>query len=708
MSRWVISFLVSSLVACSNAPRVPADLPADGFNQTADTAEVSALLDVAASTETPMELSTAEVSLPDQVAVETFDVPGDVLGQEEAVSNGPCLANPSAGTYSGEPMQPSQSGPGLNEHEQEHFETLASALLALPNIFFVDTWHADTGLYEVRWKGGEVLFKRDFGPDGPIFETVELSGELPFGCTDPAGFNTYESALAAGANPMATNYEELGYSPDDPRVVFIPTQDHCYPFPFLRIAQLYDAPNAPDFHYSPMPWGVGSGGSHGALDVIQSRTPLVIAGSGLRQGFDTEATPMGVDIAPTVLHLLGASPEPGLKHGRGFSDTYLKWQDGEALDQLWEEGSCVTPFQYAFIFLFDGLNANELTWLFESQDTALPAFTDILQEALIFRNGATAGFPSVSVPGHLSVGTGLLNGHHNFIGNGFYYRAEDEILAPGNIMAQADRYLADPQLALDLFDFIMNPAGETIFEAAHRHFDDGIFTASVNELTLRGADHSLIDMAAAFAGGARSDYYDLADQVAIPQVLGLLDEHANTDQKMLFYVSLFGTDDAGESAGPHGPALREKLQTIDLYLGKFLERLDKLGIRERSVIVLTADHGMELQDKNRSGGWQGAMQATGIKYLDPDGFGFVYLPELVASCQEVVCVNGSCSATIMVSDDDTGLPVAGVGVQLDAPASPVATTDDAGTTIMAGPDGAFTLLLQHGKYNTATLNCQAP
>ncbi len=708
MRHWVVSLVVSGLVACSGADKGTRDVIVDGPDTGRDRADAGLLTDGAASPETQMDQSPGELPLSDLVALEVSDASGDSQQAEDIAAEVACLGKPGSGTYSGDPLQPSQKGPGINFHEQAHFESLASALLALPNIFFVDTWHADTGLYEVRWQGGSVLFKRSFGPDGPSFETVELTGEFPFGCTDAAGYNSYESALAGGTNPMATNYEELGYAPDDPRVVFISTKDHCYPFPFLRIAQLYDAPNAPDFHYSPMPWGVGSGGSHGALDVIQSRTPLVIAGAGLRKGFETEATPMGVDIAPTVLHLLGASPEPGIKHGRGYSDTYLKWQDGEALDHLWEEGSCVAPFQYAFIFLFDGLNANELTWLFESQDVALPAFSTILQEALIFRNGAIAGFPSVSVPGHLSVGTGLLNGHHHFIGNGFYYRAEDEILAPGNIMAQAERYLADPKLALDLFDFIMNPEGETIFEAAHRHFGDDIFTASVNELTLRGANHSLIDMAAAFAGGARSDYYDLADQVAIPQVLGLLDEHADTDRKMLFYVSIFGTDDAGESAGPHGPALRAKLQTIDLYLSKFLERLDTLGIRDSSVIVLTADHGMELQDKNRSGGWQAAMQATGITYLDPDGFGFVYLPELVGSCQDVVCAGGSCSATILVSDDDTGLPVAGVGVQLNAPASPVATTDDSGTTPMAGPDGAFTLLLSHSKYNPATLDCQAP
>jgi hypothetical protein len=646
---------------------------------------------------------------PDVLAGEiSIDAVGDSSLDVEAKAEvqQACLATPAVSTCTEDDFPVPPEGVGLNPLEIPHFEAMSTALLALQNIFFVDTFHPDTGLYEVRWADGYLLFKRSFDSTGPLFEVVELEGENPFGCTDPAGFNTYDAALEAGTNPMETTYEELGYAADDPRVTFIPTEDHCYPFPYLRISQLYDAANAPDFHYSATPWGVGSGGSHGALDVIQARTPLVIAGAGLRQGFESEATPKGVDIAPTILHLLGATPELGLKHGLECDETYLKWQDGEALDGLWEEEACVEPFQFAFIFLYDGLNSNELVHLYESQDVALPGFFDIMDEALIFRNGAITGFPTVSVPGHLSVGTGMLNGHHNFIGNGFYYRVEQQILSPGNIIAEADRYLADPQLALDLFDFIMNPDGETIFEAATRHFGDGIFTASVNELTLRGAQHSLIDMAAAFAGGARADYYELADQVAIPQVLGLLDEHAESGKKMLFFVSMYTTDDSGEHGGPHGGELRNKLVSLDLYMSKFLERLDSLNIRDKSVIVLTADHGMELQDKSRSGGWQGAMQGTGVKYLDPDGFGFVYLPVLEPICQAVNCGPGGCVASILVTDADTGIPVEGAGIMLESPASPVSETDADGMADFAlGENQTATLMASHSEYNQATFSC---
>jgi phosphonoacetate hydrolase len=683
-----------------------------------DGGTVSDLTDSTGPAEDGMDLSvpeTLEVQLPDRmIPVDVSDVDGGdggVDGElvpetlEPDVPEPVCLAPPESGEYLGSAAEPVPDGPGIGPWEGEAFETLAEALLAQPNIFFVDTYNVETGLYEVRWAGGFLAFERTFGPDGPTFAVVAQEGTEPFGCTDPAGFNTYASALAAGTNPMGTSYPELGYEEGDPRVVFIPTEEHCYPLPLLRIAQLYDAPNAPDFHYSPMPWGVGSGGSHGALDVLQSRAPLVIAGHGLRQGFEAERSPLTADIAPTVLHLMGAQAGPGLRHGLDHSATWLAWQDGEALPGLWEEGACVEPFQYAFILLFDGLNSNELVHLYESGEVSLPAFQSILDGALIFRNGATVGFPSVSVPGHLTVGTGMLNGHHRFIGNGFYYRSEKQVLSPGNILAQADRYLADPQLALDLFDFIMNPAGETLFEAAHRHFGDGVFTASVNELTLRGADHSLIDMASAFAGmGGRSDYYDLADQVAIPQVLGLLDEHAGTEGKMLFFLSFYGTDDAGESGGPHGAALRQKLVTLDLYMGKLLERLDALGIRDRSLIVLTADHGMELQDKNRSGAWAPAMQATGLKYLDPDGFGFVYLPTLRPEVTASECGAGGCTVTVTVRDANTEEPVPGATVTGPGDPPAAAGTDETGLAVLSLPSvGPETLSFTHPDYNPATV-----
>jgi hypothetical protein len=627
----------------------------------------------------------------------------------EADSAGPavCLAPPAEVEFVAAEPALLFDDQGVNDAEMPHFEKLADALLSVGSILFVDTYLSDEGLYLVRWKDGQLKFKRELTQDGPTFEVVETTGGEPFLCTDPTGFNSYEKELEAGENPAGTALPEMGYAEDDPRVSFIDSDKHCYPFPFLRIAQLFDSPQAPDFQYAFTPWGVGGGGSHGALDVSQSRAPLVIAGKGIRKGFDELSTALSVDIPATLLYLMGALPGEGVSHGLPAGGTYLKWQDGEPIPGLLEEGSCVEPFRYGFIFLFDGLQSNELVHDLESDEVDLPAFESIAADGLVFRNGAIVGFPSVSVPGHLSIGTGMLNGHHNFLANGFYYRKEKLTLAPGQIMADAEQYLKNPDKAMELFDFIFNPAGETIFQAAHRHFGEVIFAASVNELTLPGADFSLIDMARAFGG--RDDYFDLADTLAIPEILGLLDEHAPSGRPMLFYVSFFGTDNAGESCGPHGDCLRNKLVELDGLMQMFLDRLDELGIRDRSAIILTADHGMELQDKGRFEAWGPAIAQSGVKIIDPDGFGLAYIPAMRLECEIACPGESSCAATVVVTDDDTQEALSGVQLLVTSPDCPgcTAQTDATGQALLPLPGGtaAASLSAAHPSFNPAV--CQA-
>jgi hypothetical protein len=539
-----------------------------------------------------------------------------------------CLEDPSPGAYLA-PFTPdiAPGEQGISPEELDRFETMAGKLLDDPSILFVDTWLAEEDLYLVRHKTGLLKFKRTFGPSGPQFEVVaQEGGPSPFSCTAADGLNTYEAELAAMTNPMGTTYPELGYEDGDPRVGFVDVDETCFPFPYLRIAQLYDAPDAPDFHYSFTPYGVGGGGSHGALDVFQSRTPLVISGYGVKKQVDAQTTPESVDIAPTVLWLMGGAPGPGLRHGVAHTATWLKWQDGRPLTGLLEDDGCVPPFQYVFIFLFDGLASNELVHLWESADPTIPAFSKILSGGTVFRNGAVTGFPTVSAPGHLTVGTGMYNGHHRFLSNGFYRRDKGEILSPSQIFSNQQAYIDNPQLAIDLFNDIFHPGGETMCEAGHRLLGDSLFCAMVNELTLRGADYNIVSVAENM--DFRADYYELADMMAMPQLLGLIDEHAGGPEPFLAYTSFYKTDDAGEGAGPHGPLVRQKLAALDAYMGKFLERLEEKKIMDRSLVVLTSDHGMELQDKNRVGNWKGVLPSTGIPFIDPDGFGFVYLLDL--------------------------------------------------------------------------------
>lgn len=620
----LVAAILSLTAACSSSSNSGPE--ADALLDVAHdkTAEVGP--DVAADdapvgeTVSPVSDLLAELASNDFVDL-VADSDPEIDAQAEEMVAPTCLNPPPTGQFTSDASIVVPQQQGVDQSELASFHVLSDAALSGGKALLVTTWLADEDTYMIKFDGGHVKFKRIFNGSEFTYEVIEQLPGSPLSCTDPAAYNSYESELAAYENPMDTTYEDLGYEADDPRVGFIPSDKHCYPGMFQRIAQLYDAPNAPDFHVSATPYGWGSGGSHGALDVLQSRGPLVFSGAGIKKQFDASTVVRSVDIAPTVLHLMGAVPEPGIKQGVPHDSVYLKWQDGEPQTSMLEEG-CVQPYNYVIIILFDGLQSNELVHLYESGEFELPSFTQIMDNGTIFRNGALQGFPSVSVPGHLTVGTGLDNGHHYFVGNGFYYREEEKILSPGDIMAKADEFAAEPEKALELFDEIMNPGAETIFEAAHRHFGEDFFCASINELTLRGADYNLVDLARAL--GPRIDYYDLADTMAIPQVTDLLGKNFEAGP-MLFYLSFYGTDKVGEHVGPHGQELREKMFWLDGQIAPLLSKLDELGIADETLIILTADHGMELQDKNQPGSWAAAMQATEIPYLDPDGFGFVYL-----------------------------------------------------------------------------------
>ena len=102
---------------------------------------------------------------------------------------------------------------------------------------------------------------------------------------------------------MATLAAELeagaasGYSGTDPAQAFVEPEHLSYPLALERIAQLFDSPNAPDIVISPKSYAFGrQPGQHGALDVVQSRAPLVFSGPGIKPGM-TDAICAQVDVA---------------------------------------------------------------------------------------------------------------------------------------------------------------------------------------------------------------------------------------------------------------------------------------------------------------------------------------------------------------------------------------------------------------------------
>ncbi len=392
----------------------------------------------------------------------------------------------------------------------------------------------------------------------------------------------------------------------------------------------------------------------------------------------------------------------------------LRFQDGRVLDEALDP-ACGGA-EHVLIVLLDGLSSNELNELLASPDLLpIPHLRRLAAEGTRFARGAISGFPSLSGPGHLTVGTGVWPGHHGVLSNGVYERSSGQRFSVGEIMGRLTDYLDDPEEVERLFEHFSDHRSETIFQALHRAWGPydadtrtGPFGAAVNEGAFAGADYDVIDLLEELGGSAKPGggagplgELDLMDRAATVQVQRLLTS-GETPPPTLLYVALYSTDDAGQVAGPHSELLRETLAEVDEQLGQMLGAYEQAGVLERTAVIVVADHGMELQDTARACPHRQALGGAGVRHVDPDGFGFVYLRCLRLSARW----SGPGTLEVEVFDDGTGRPVAGAAVAWDGPGCPDCrgVSDAGGRLGLVAPEAppyAATLRASHAEYNPA-------
>jgi hypothetical protein len=412
-------------------------------------------------------------------------------------------------------------------------------------------------------------------------------------------------------NPEGTSYPDHGYGDGDPRLSFPDLERGSYPYLMRRFASLFDGKNAPDMAVVLAPYASGGMGSHGDADATQSRAPLVLRGPGVRAGRVNEAA-NHVDIAPTVAGLLGVDPVTGVdgRTGRWTSGQMLAWQDGDVLVDALEDTCAYGAAEHAVVMILDGFNHNELmNGVAEGRYPNLARIAD--EQAAVFAGGSVVGWPSFSLPGHVSIFTGAWQGHHGMISNSFHVRETGES-GPGIGLSEMLANRAAGEAAMDMY---LSREVETLFEAVARSTPDSVI-ASVNELTNRGANW---DPGAEGPPPPPTDIaiYALADEAAVLQISNLFSE---VGPPGLLGVSLYMSDAAGQDYGPHGDEARSALQDTDVRVGRILDLYEEAGVFEDTVFVLTADHGMSLMDSSRSAAWADAVDGT-IRYDR-----MVYLP----------------------------------------------------------------------------------
>lgn len=604
---------------------------------------------------------------------------------------------------------------GLSAWEWSAGMLARDALLQSTSVKWVATLDVETGIYYLWHPGGEMSFTRSFDEDGMTFDILTQVGDDPFPNQDPLYAAGYDEEIALLENPNNIQMTEHGYAENDPRVGWIPDAAAGYPDALFRITQVFDSPAGPDLAFDVHAAHGGGTGTHGNLGLLQSRVVLLFSGAGIKPGVLLDAAARLADLAPTALALLGADVVEGIdERGRRVTNNFLPWQDGHALAEVMTNPHVQGLSERVVVLLFDGLSPNELYYHYEHRNDGgldLPNFFRLIENGTFYRGGAITGWPSISLPGHTLMGAGVVQGKHGLMCNDGYLRTTGERFSFNWFFDHLTEILADPSIAENYYKlFYADERGfENLFAAIHRNFGDwdiaqpgtwgDAYTACVNELTFLGADYGYYEilklLAALLPDAAKWDdeVYELADMTVPLQISATLADPTHQPPQLTL-ASFYTTDHQGELHGPHSPALREALVTLDERVGAILDAYERRGLMETTTFIVTSDHGMELLKPGSFDPWSTRLTDAGVQAIALGGDQLLYLL-VMRLLPDVAAVNIGVPVTFTVTvlDDDTQAPLAGVEVAVaGGECDPcTATTDAAGaatlTVTPTSPDG---------------------
>jgi len=399
----------------------------------------------------------------------------------------------------------------------------------------------------------------------------------------------------------------------DPVAVQDPFADDGFPFAALRLHSLFADPRAPDLavvHTGAHHWPERGGhlGEHGSLNALQSRAALVLSGAGVTQRGVVERVARTVDVGATLAHLTGGSYDE---------------MDGVPIDLVSPQARHVVGL------LWDGAPSGELLTLTAAGE--LPAVARLLDRGCALRGGAIAEFPSVTLVNHTCALTGVGPGRHGIVHNAFYDRVSGEQVVPNSA--------ASWHRAMDW----LRPGVRTVFE----RLPAGARSACVNEPVDRGASYSTFALIRdAGIGGAgtlasmlpaavddavatqlhvsASEDYAWATQVDASGLAQVLDLWREPEPPRFTWWNTTLTDSGHHAGGPGSPIARASLRDADRRLGVWLDLVEERGLLDDTVVLLTADHGMQGADPDCTGDWDEALTAAGVPFRD-EAYGFLYL-----------------------------------------------------------------------------------
>ena len=391
----------------------------------------------------------------------------------------------------------------------------------------------------------------------------------------------------------------------------------CYPHAAARLQSLFSDRRAPDLavvHTGAHHWPDRGGhlGEHGSLNAIQSRAPLILSGPGVSARGVVDDVARTVDVGATLAFLCG----------------------GDTSDMEGRPIPAVTAgARHVVGLLWDGAQCADL--LAQIAAGALPNVARLLARGCAFRGGAIAEFPSVTLVNHTSALTGVGPGRHGIVNNAFYDRELGQQVVPNS----SDNWHRSMSW--------LRPGVRTVFERVP------VRTACVNEPVDVGATYStfalLRESRESGGSGTVSDFLpaivdnphathdhvsandDYAwgskvDAAGLDQVLELW---RDGEPPGLMWWNTTLTDSGHHAGGPGSEIARASLRDADARLGAWLDLVEERGLLDDTVVLLTADHGMEAADPACTGDWGDALRAADVPFRD-EAYGFLYLGNDVA------------------------------------------------------------------------------
>ena len=252
-------------------------------------------------------------------------------------------------------------------------------------------------------------------------------------------------------------------------------------------------------------------------------------------------------------------------------------------------------------------------------------------------DGVEVAMPSMTYPSHTTIATGVWPARHGIVSNtrfdppagspAWYYEFDAMRATPiwalarwrGLVTAGAS-WPVTVGATMDVLYPESNqaPPGESWLARARRESTPGLVDAVVAELGGFGENDN--------RQAVQRDRFTAAVAAHI----------VRSAKPHLLLVHLMETDSAQHADGPGSPASREAIERIDAHVGAIVRATEDAGIRDRSVFIITGDHGFSrvhaLIQPNvilREGGWlttdargrvatwQAAAHATAIRLRDP-------------------------------------------------------------------------------------------